>query len=59
MDGMHRVAKAYINGHERIEVVQFHVTPEPDYIGVEAEELHMAMPPNKPCSELAMSGLLC
>lgn len=39
MDGMHRVAKAYINGHERIEAVQFHVTPEPDYVGMEVEEL--------------------
>ena len=35
----HRVAKAYINGHERIEAVQFDVTPEPDYVGVEVEEL--------------------
>ena len=39
MDGMHRVAKAYINGHERIEAVRFEVDPEPDYVGVEAEML--------------------
>jgi hypothetical protein len=39
MDGMHRVAKAYINGHERIEAVRFEVDPEPDYVGVEADML--------------------
>jgi len=39
MDGMHRVAKAYMKGHESIEAVQFDVTPEPDYVGVEVEEL--------------------
>jgi len=39
MDGMHRVAKAYINRHDRIAAVQFDVTPEPDYVGVEADEL--------------------
>lgn len=39
MDGMHRVAKAYIDGHEWIEAVRFEVDPEPDYVGVEADML--------------------
>jgi hypothetical protein len=39
MDGMHRVAKAYINGLQGIEAVRFDVDPEPDYIDVEAEML--------------------
>lgn len=39
MDGMHRVAKAYINGQEMIEAVRFKIDPEPDYVGVEAEML--------------------
>lgn len=39
MDGMHRVAKAYLSGHERIGAVRFEVDPEPDYVGVEAEML--------------------
>ena len=39
MDGMHRVAKAYIKGQEMIEAVRFRVDPEPDYVGVEAEML--------------------
>ncbi len=30
MDGMHRVAKAWLLGLETIEVVQFDVDPEPD-----------------------------
>jgi len=39
MDGMHRVAKAYINGHQVISAVQFEVTPEPDFVGVDADSL--------------------
>jgi hypothetical protein len=39
MDGMHRVAKAYINGQEMIEAVRFKIDPEPDYVGMEAEML--------------------
>ena len=39
MDGMHRVAKAYLEGRTEIEAVQFSVDPEPDYIGVDLETL--------------------
>ena len=39
MDGMHRVAKAYLEGRKTILAVQFEVDPEPDYIGVEADAL--------------------
>ena len=39
MDGMHRVAKALMLGHAMVEAVQFTVDPEPDYVGVPAEEL--------------------
>ena len=39
MDGMHRVAKAYMKGHEAITAVQFEETPEPDYIGVDLDSL--------------------
>jgi hypothetical protein len=33
MDGMHRVAKAALQGHERIDAVQFDEDPEPDHVG--------------------------
>jgi hypothetical protein len=39
MDGMHRVMKALQQGHTDIKVVQFEVTPEPDFIGIPADEL--------------------
>lgn len=39
MDGMHRVAKAVMQGRESIEAVRFVEDPEPDYIGVEPEAL--------------------
>lgn len=39
MDGMHRVAKAYLEGRETIKAVQFEIDPEPDYIGVAADDL--------------------
>jgi hypothetical protein len=39
MDGMHRVAKALMLGHETVMAVQFTEDPEPDYVGVPAEEL--------------------
>lgn len=39
MDGMHRVAKAYLAGQTTITAVQFEVDPAPDYIGVALEEL--------------------
>jgi len=33
MDGMHRVAKAVLQGRETIDAVQFAADPEPDHIG--------------------------
>jgi hypothetical protein len=39
MDGMHRVGKALLTGLASIEAVQFQHDPEPDYIGVEPEDL--------------------
>jgi len=39
MDGMHRVLKAVIEGHHSIKAVQFNVDPEPDYVGVNPDEL--------------------
>jgi hypothetical protein len=33
MDGMHRVAKALLEGRNEIEAVQFEEDPEPDHIG--------------------------
>ncbi|MEO0556755.1 MAG: hypothetical protein AAF170_01095 [Bacteroidota bacterium] len=39
MDGMHRVAKAYLEGHETIAAVQFPTTPEPHYIDVDVDTL--------------------
>lgn len=39
MDGMHRVAKAVLEGRSEIEAVQFEVDPAPDYVGRKASEL--------------------
>lgn len=39
MDGMHRVAKALLEGLTTIEGVRFETDPEPDYIGRKAGEL--------------------
>lgn len=39
MDGMHRVCKAAMQGHEAIRAVQFSAYLEPDYIGVGSDEL--------------------
>lgn len=33
MDGMHRVAKAMLEGRSEIEAVQFDEDPEPDHVG--------------------------
>jgi hypothetical protein len=35
MDGMHRVAKAYLDGRDAILAVQLGVDPEPDFVGVD------------------------
>ncbi len=39
MDGMHRVTKAYMQGHATIKAVRFEATPAPDYKNVRAEDL--------------------
>jgi hypothetical protein len=39
MDGMHRVCKALIEGHQIIAAVQFPQDPEPDYVDVFVDEL--------------------
>ena len=39
MDGMHRVAKAVLQGRGEIEAVQFVQDPEPDHVGRTPEEL--------------------
>jgi hypothetical protein len=39
MDGMHRIARAVLEGHETILAVQFETLPEPDYRDCRADEL--------------------
>jgi len=39
MDGMHRVAKAAMEGHRAISARQFSWDPEPDYVGVDPDKL--------------------
>lgn len=39
MDGMHRVAKAYLEGRATILAVQLEVDPEPDFVGVDETAL--------------------
>jgi hypothetical protein len=39
MDGMHRVAKAALQGRDTIEAVQFDEDPEPDHIGLGPDDL--------------------
>lgn len=39
MDGMHRVAKAYLQGRGTILAVRLEVDPEPDFVGVDEEAL--------------------
>ena len=39
MDGMHRAAKAFLDGSEEIEAVQFEKDSEPDYVGCRPEDL--------------------
>lgn len=39
MDGMHRVLKALAEGESHIRAVRFTVDPEPDYVGVNPEDL--------------------
>ncbi|KKW75862.1 hypothetical protein AAV97_18965 [Acinetobacter sp. Ag2] len=39
MDGMHRVAKAKLLNHQNINAVRFDITPPPDYINVDEDDL--------------------
>lgn len=39
MDGMHRITKALLLGHLEITAVRLESMPEPDYIGVDPEDL--------------------
>ena len=39
MDGMHRVCRAAREGEEQVQAVRFRTTPEPDYVGVNPDEL--------------------
>ncbi len=39
MDGMHRVARAYLEGRSTIPAVRLTVDPEPDFVGVDADDL--------------------
>lgn len=39
MDGMHRVCKAEMQGQLAIQAVRFNVYVEPDYVGMEPDEL--------------------
>ena len=39
MDGMHRIARAILDGHSTIRAVRFGVDPEPDYRNCKPEDL--------------------
>ncbi len=39
MDGMHRVCKCLLAGRETIPAVQFENDPEPDFVGVQPDDL--------------------
>ncbi len=39
MDGMHRVCKAMLDGHQSILASQFTEEIKPDYVGIEPEDL--------------------
>lgn len=39
MDGMHRICKALLEGRSEIEAVRFVEDPEPDYVGVDPDDL--------------------
>ncbi len=39
MDGMHRVARALMDGHATVAAVRFEVDPEPDYRNCRPEDL--------------------
>jgi hypothetical protein len=39
MDGMHRICKALLLGHDNIDAVRFLHDPDPDYIGIHPDDL--------------------
>ena len=39
MDGMHRVLKALIEGGSHVQAVRFLADPEPDFVGVDPDDL--------------------
>jgi hypothetical protein len=39
MDGMHRICKALLLGHDAIEAVRFLDDPDPAHIGIQPEDL--------------------
>jgi hypothetical protein len=39
MDGMHRICKALLLGHDSIAAVRFLDDPDPDHIGIQPEDL--------------------
>jgi hypothetical protein len=39
MDGMHRVARAYVEGRAAISAVRFRETPAPDFVDVDLDSL--------------------
>ncbi|MDR0737015.1 MAG: hypothetical protein LBF51_09360 [Zoogloeaceae bacterium] len=39
MDGMHRVVKAFLEGHSVIRAFRLPVLPKPDFIGVDPDDL--------------------
>ena len=39
MDGMHRIAKALLEGRTHVAAVRFLQDPEPDYVGVHPDDL--------------------
>lgn len=45
MDGMHRVAKAYLEGREHIAAVRLPVDPAPDFVGVDEAALPYGVGP--------------
>jgi hypothetical protein len=47
MDGMHRVLKVLNQGESHIRAVRFTADPEPDFVGVDPDELQYDEEPTK------------
>lgn len=50
MDGMHRVAKAYLEGRSTILAVQLEHDPPPDYVGIDEDALPYDEHDGRACS---------